>query len=139
MSSSPKSVVLLGSTGSIGTQAIEVIDLNPDRFTVTALAAGGSNLDLLAAQAAHLGVHTVAITNPAQAIELGERLRAAGSSAQVLAGPDSATEVAVSGADLVLNGITGSVPPWPRSRLVRPSRWRIRNPWWSAGSSSRPL
>ncbi len=109
MSSSPKSVVLLGSTGSIGTQAIEVIDLNPDRFTVTALAAGGSNLDLLAAQAAHLGVHTVAITNPAQAIELGERLRAAGSSAQVLAGPDSATEVAGSGADLVLNGITGSV------------------------------
>ena len=49
--STPREVVVLGSTGSIGTQALDVIGRNPDRFRVVALAAGGGNLDLLARQA----------------------------------------------------------------------------------------
>ena len=49
--SRPRDVVLLGSTGSIGTQAADVIRRNPDRFRVTGLAAGGGNPGLLAAQA----------------------------------------------------------------------------------------
>ena len=47
----PRDVVILGSTGSIGTQALDIIRRNPDRFRVVALAAGGGNLDLLARQA----------------------------------------------------------------------------------------
>ena len=47
MTSSPRTVTLLGSTGSIGTQAIEVAQAAPDRFRITALAAGG-NLELAA-------------------------------------------------------------------------------------------
>ena len=54
----PTRVLLLGSTGSIGTQALEVIAANPDRFEVVGLAAGGGNIDLLAAQRAETGVST---------------------------------------------------------------------------------
>ena len=46
-----KSVAILGSTGSIGTQALEVVSANPDRFEVVALAAGGNDPALLARQA----------------------------------------------------------------------------------------
>src|SRR5690606_23215169 len=49
-----RSVTLLGSTGSIGTQAVDVVGRNPDRFRVDALTAGGSDLPLLARQAADL-------------------------------------------------------------------------------------
>ena len=45
-------VVILGSTGSIGVQALEIISANPERFKVVGLAAGGNNPDLLAAQKA---------------------------------------------------------------------------------------
>jgi len=44
----PRDVVILGSTGSIGTQALDIIARNPDRFRVAALAAGGGNPGLLA-------------------------------------------------------------------------------------------
>ena len=45
-------VVILGSTGSIGTQGLDVISRHPDRFDVVGLAAGGAHVDLLARQAA---------------------------------------------------------------------------------------
>ena len=57
-------VLILGSTGSIGTQALEVIAANPDRFEVVGLAAGGGNPDLLARQRAETGVTTVAVADP---------------------------------------------------------------------------
>src|ERR1700687_2140899 len=58
-------VLILGSTGSIGTQALEVIAANPDRFEVVGLAAGGGNPGLLAAQRFETGVtkHRVACVN----------------------------------------------------------------------------
>jgi 1-deoxy-D-xylulose-5-phosphate reductoisomerase len=46
----PRDVVILGSTGSIGTQALDIIRRNPGRFRVAALAAGGANPDVLAGQ-----------------------------------------------------------------------------------------
>ena len=109
MSSNPKNVILLGSTGSIGTQAIDVIGRNSDSFRVTGISAQGGNLELLAQQAAHLGVRTVALANAALAPQLTQLLASAGSSATILAGPTAATDLAGSGADIVLNGITGSV------------------------------
>jgi 1-deoxy-D-xylulose-5-phosphate reductoisomerase len=51
----PRRIVLLGSTGSIGTQAIDVVDGAPHLFEVVALSAGGGNLELLARQAVHTG------------------------------------------------------------------------------------
>ncbi|MFC6422445.1 1-deoxy-D-xylulose-5-phosphate reductoisomerase [Ornithinimicrobium tianjinense] len=113
-----RSVTLLGSTGSIGTQAMDVVRAHPDRFTVRALAAGGGDVELLARQAVELGVEQVAVArdDAATVARLTEALagaaREAGRTAyrpEVLAGPEAATTVAGNGADVVLNGITGSI------------------------------
>ena len=58
-----RDVILLGSTGSIGTQALDVIVRNPDRFRVVGLAAGGGNVALLAEQAAAFDVPVVAVAD----------------------------------------------------------------------------
>jgi 1-deoxy-D-xylulose-5-phosphate reductoisomerase len=105
-----RSVTLLGSTGSIGTQAIDVIGRNSDRFRVDGLSAGGSDLPALARQAASLGVRAVAVADAAARPALTTLLREAGADGvEVLSGPDAATELAGRGSDVVLNGITGSV------------------------------
>jgi 1-deoxy-D-xylulose-5-phosphate reductoisomerase len=121
-----RKVILLGSTGSIGTQAVDVVgratlpDGSP-RFTVTALSAGGGNLELLAEQAVHLKVLAVGIASddagPLRAL-LASRAAAAGLGEwmpEVLTGPGASTAIAAWGAgtgdaaDVVLNGITGSI------------------------------
>ncbi len=117
--SSPRDVVILGSTGSIGTQAIDVIRRNPDRFRVVGIGAGGSDPGALAGQAIDLGVDVVAVAQASAAQDLllafyAEAKRRgfnAGEYAvpKVLAGPDAATELASSDCDVVLNGITGSI------------------------------
>jgi 1-deoxy-D-xylulose-5-phosphate reductoisomerase len=114
-----REVVILGSTGSIGTQAIDVVRRNPDRFRVVGLAAGGSDPTTLAAQALDLGVDVVAVAKASAAEDLLLAFYAAarrrGYSAgeypvpKVLAGPDAATEIATHDCDVVLNGITGSI------------------------------
>jgi 1-deoxy-D-xylulose-5-phosphate reductoisomerase len=78
-------VVILGSTGSIGTQALDVVRANPDRFRVVGLTAGGSRTELFESQVAEFG--------PAYS-GLGE---------------DASVEAAGMPADVVLNGITGAV------------------------------
>ncbi|HEY9376557.1 MAG TPA: 1-deoxy-D-xylulose-5-phosphate reductoisomerase, partial [Jiangellaceae bacterium] len=115
----PREVVILGSTGSIGTQAIDVVRRNPDRFRVVGLAAGGSNPVQLAAQALDLEAQVVAVAKASAAEDLLLALYAEaqhrGYSAgeypvpKVLAGPDAATEMAAHDCDVVLNGITGSI------------------------------
>ena len=75
MKSQPREIVILGSTGSIGTQALDIIRRNPDRFRVVALAAGGGQPDLLAAQAAEFGVAAVAVARPAAVAEVQAALR----------------------------------------------------------------
>ncbi|WP_433630943.1 1-deoxy-D-xylulose-5-phosphate reductoisomerase [Nocardia sp. CA-120079] len=93
-------VLLLGSTGSIGTQALEVIAANPDKFEVVGLAARGGNTELLAAQMAATGTRNVAVADPAA----GTRLDLA------LSGPSAVTElVRRSEADVVLNALVGSL------------------------------
>ena len=66
----PREIVILGSTGSIGTQAIDVIERNPDRFRVTAIGAGGGNPRELAAQALRLGVDVVGVAKAGAAQDL---------------------------------------------------------------------
>src|SRR5690349_4776649 len=68
--STPREVTVLGSTGSIGRQAIAVAQQNPDRLRITALAAGGSDVGLLAEQALTLGVRTVAVARATAAQDL---------------------------------------------------------------------
>ena len=120
----PRDVVILGSTGSIGTQALDIIRRNPDRFRVAALAAGGGNPDLLARQAAEFGAAAVAVATPGAAPELRAALhrhlsaRTNGGARppkqplppgpEILAGPDAVCEVARWPADVVLNGVTGA-------------------------------
>jgi 1-deoxy-D-xylulose-5-phosphate reductoisomerase len=113
--SSPRDVVLLGSTGSIGTQAIEVIQQHPGRFRVTALSAGGRNLGLLAAQAVALRVDTVGVATGEPDDVRSALEQAAGEQGvhgyapEVVVGPEANTRLAGLGADVVLNGITGSI------------------------------
>ncbi len=123
---SQRSVVLLGSTGSIGTQAIDVIHRHPERFVVTGIAAGGADPVALAQQAVALGVSAVAVADPAAApalfAALAEASFAAGRTSagiEVLVGPEAATELAARGADVVLNGITGSVGLGPTLAALR--------------------
>ena len=104
-----RSVVLLGSTGSIGTQALDVVARHPERFDVVGLAAGGGQPDLVVRQALAFDVGDVAVSDEVAAERVRAALADAGSSARVLAGPDAATRLAATGADVVLNGVTGSV------------------------------
>jgi 1-deoxy-D-xylulose-5-phosphate reductoisomerase len=80
-----RDIVILGSTGSIGTQALDLVRANPDRFRVIGLSAGGSNQELFDQQVAEF--------RPARS-GLGE---------------DASTELAGLACDVVLNGITGAV------------------------------
>ena len=106
MSNSARRVLLLGSTGSIGTQALQVIAANPGRFRVVGLAAGGADIDAVAAQVRATGVRSVAIADRAAAARLRQQL----TGVDVLDGPDAATQLVQSTpADVVLNGLVGSL------------------------------
>ena len=112
-------MVILGSTGSIGTQALDIARRNPARFRVAALAAGGGNPGLLASQAREFGVAAVAVADPSAAPAVESALKEqfsvtspAGSPAprlpEVLAGPDAVSRLAAWPCDVVLNGVTGA-------------------------------
>jgi 1-deoxy-D-xylulose-5-phosphate reductoisomerase len=123
-----RDVVILGSTGSIGTQALDIARRNPGRFRVTALAAGGGNPELLARQAVEFGVPVVAVADEAAAPSVVEAIKQessrttsayspgsadspAGSSPReitVLAGVDAVCHLAGLECDVVLNGVTGA-------------------------------
>ena len=111
----PRRIVLLGSTGSIGTQAMDVVDGAPHLFEVVALSAGGGNLELLARQAVHTGAAAVGIADgdPSRlAALIAEAAGAAGKPGyrpEIVSGADASTRIAAIEADVVLNGITGSI------------------------------
>jgi 1-deoxy-D-xylulose-5-phosphate reductoisomerase len=128
-----RDVVILGSTGSIGTQALDIARRNPGRFRVAALAAGGGHPELLARQAVEFGVPVVAVADEAAARSVEEAISssrtAAGSASPdipspsaggsvgapgspreitVLAGVDAVCHLAGLECDVVLNGVTGA-------------------------------
>lgn len=120
MSQYRNTVVILGSTGSIGTQGLDVISRHPERFTVTGLAAGGAHVRLLAQQVARHHVPQVAVYDEAAVPALHEALEEVGARyTQIQAGPQAVNAIAGSGADLVLNGITGSVGLEPSIAALR--------------------
>lgn len=114
-----RSVIVLGSTGSIGTQTLEVIRSSGSDFKVLGISAGGSNPNLLAEQALEFKVEYLAIANAtaAQDVQLAiyAQAKKAGYSEgnftlpKMLIGPQAATELAEISVDVVVNGITGAV------------------------------
>lgn len=109
-----RTVALLGSTGSIGTQALDVIARNPDRFTVVAISAG-SNIDLIARQAVDFDVPLVAVASGSLEdvrSAIGAYAASRGRTAyspEIVVGDKAAETAAAVGVDVVLNGITGSI------------------------------
>ena len=98
-----RELVILGSTGSIGVQALEIVEANPSLFTVVALTAAGLNPELLIAQAKKFKVKVVGVAKN------GDLIRQALPGVEVIDGPHASTEVAAISCDVVLNGITGSI------------------------------
>jgi 1-deoxy-D-xylulose-5-phosphate reductoisomerase len=124
--------VLLGSTGSIGTQALDIVRRNPDRFRVVALGAGGGNVELLAAQALEFDVEIVGVAKASvvQDLQLAfyavaqQRGYATGGFRlpKIVAGPDAMTELAAWPCDVVLNGVVGSLGLAPTLAALRAGR-----------------
>ncbi len=98
-----RDIVILGSTGSIGVQALEVIAANPTKFRVVGLSAGSNNLERLIAQVKKFDVPIVGTTGD------GSSVRAALPGVEVIDGADSSRQIAALSCDVVLNGITGSI------------------------------
>jgi len=96
-------IVILGSTGSIGVQALEIVEANPSLFSVVALSAAGTNPELLIAQAKKFKVKVVGVAKNADLI------RQALPGIEVIDGPHASTQVAAISCDVVLNAITGSI------------------------------
>ncbi len=98
-----RQVVVLGSTGSIGRQALEIIEANPDKFRVIAITSAGTNPAQVIAQAKKFNVEYVGVVRNVDAI------REALPNTKVIGGVFASTEIAAIECDVVLNGITGSI------------------------------
>ena len=99
-----KKLIILGSTGSIGTQALDIARANPDKYTIVGLAAG-SNAELLEKQAREFGVKAVALFDTKAADEL--KIKLADTNIKVFCGADGVCELATLDCDVVLNAIVG--------------------------------
>ena len=98
-----RDIVILGSTGSIGVQALEIIEANPSLFRVIAITSAGSNPAAIIEQAKKFKVSVVGVTNNADSI------REALPQVTVIDGALASTEIAAITCDVVLNAITGSI------------------------------
>lgn len=116
---SVRRISVLGCTGSIGTQTLDIVRANSERFKVVGISAGGANPALLAEFAIEFQVEFVAISQATSAQDFQLSLYAAAKSAgysegnfqlpKLLIGPHSASELAGIPVDVVVNGITGAV------------------------------
>jgi len=98
-----RELVILGSTGSIGVQALEIVEANPALFTVVAITSAGTHPQLVIDQAKKFAVKLVGVTKNAEIIRQGLP------GVQVVDGPHASTEIAAITCDVVLNAITGSI------------------------------
>ena len=127
-----RNIVILGSTGSIGTQAIDIVRRNPDRFRVVGLGAGGGNVARLAAQALELGVEVVGVARASSAQDLQLAFYAEAQRhgyptggfriPKILTGPDAMVELAGWPCHTVLNGVVGSLGLAPTLAALRGGR-----------------
>jgi 1-deoxy-D-xylulose-5-phosphate reductoisomerase len=128
----PRAIVLLGSTGSVGTQAIDIIRRNPDAFRIVALGAGGGNVELLAAQALEFDVEVVGVAKASMVQDLQLAFYAVAQQREyatggfrlpkIVAGPEAMAELATWPCDVVLNGVVGSLGLAPTLAALRAGR-----------------
>ena len=98
-----KDLVILGSTGSIGVQALEIVEANPSLFRVVAITSAGNNPALVIEQAKKFKVPVIGVN---KGVDL---IKSALPGVTVIDGPSASTEIAAITCDVVLNGITGSI------------------------------
>ena len=102
-----KAITLLGSTGSIGTQTLDIVQSHPDKFRLVGIAAG-SNATLLAEQVMQFKPEIVAICDKSKVAELKEAISSLDPQPVILAGEEGVVEVARYGdAEAVVTGIVG--------------------------------
>lgn len=115
-----KKITILGSTGSIGTQALEVVQRYPDRFEIAGLSAN-NNVKLLADQAKHYRVKSVCLSDPANLEELLALLKT--EDIEVLAGEEGLLELSGrDNVDMVLNGLVGAAGMLPTIQALKSGR-----------------
>ena len=113
---SPCRVTILGSTGSIGTNTLDLISLHPEKFTIEALVAG-SNVDLLAQQAQKYRARFAVVADPTRLSALRDRLEGTGIS--TAAGPEAVIEAVDRPTDFVMSAIVGAAGLVPTLHAVR--------------------
>jgi 1-deoxy-D-xylulose-5-phosphate reductoisomerase len=112
-----KSIIILGSTGSIGTNTLDLVQRFPDDFRVVGLT-GGGNVEKLAAQIRSFQPRVVAVSTESSAVALGKLC--AGLPVEILAGEDGIAQVAaVPGAELVISAIVGAAGLVPTLAAIR--------------------
>jgi 1-deoxy-D-xylulose-5-phosphate reductoisomerase len=112
-------LAILGSTGSVGEQALAVVEAFPERYRVVALGAG-RNLEKLAQQVRRFRPELVSVADEALAASLRERLGGVG--VEIAAGAAGLTAVAAHPADLVLSALVGAVGLAPTLAAIRAGR-----------------
>jgi 1-deoxy-D-xylulose-5-phosphate reductoisomerase len=112
----PRSVTILGSTGSVGCQTIDLIDRHPGKYAVEALTAN-SRVELLAEQAKRLRPRYVAVADESRYTELKDAL--SGEGIEVAAGQAAVTAAAEGPADWVMAAIVGAAGLRPTLAAVR--------------------
>ena len=116
MSGDVRSVTILGSTGSIGSNTIDLVEREPERFVVEALVAN-NNVEKLADQARRLHARFVAVADPSAYKALKEAL--ANSAIEIAAGPQAVVEAAARQSDLVIAAIVGAAGLQPALAAIR--------------------
>lgn len=112
----PRTISILGATGSIGTSTIDLILRNPDQFNVVALS-GNSNVSLLAKQAIELNADFACVADPKNYLALKDAL--SGTNIEVGAGESSVLEAATRNADWVMASIVGAAGLAPTLEAVK--------------------
>jgi 1-deoxy-D-xylulose-5-phosphate reductoisomerase len=112
----PRSVTVLGSTGSVGTSTVDLLSRNSGRYRVEALTAG-RNVELLARQALALRPSLAVVADPAGYRALADAL--AGTGIEVAAGPEAIVEAAIRPADWVMAAIVGAAGLEPTLAAAR--------------------
>lgn len=128
-------VCVLGSTGSIGTNTLDVMARHPERYEVFALA-GGQRVDALLAQCLTWRPRLVVMSDAAAAGRLRDEVRSAGLSTEVLSGEQALCDIASHPeVDVVMGAIVGQQVwrhAWPPPVPANDCCWPTRRPWWSA-------
>ena len=113
-----KKIALLGSTGSIGLQTLQVVDMFPDRFKIVSIAAGGNRIDLIEKQITKYNPQIVSITNEESAKKIKGRFE--GQQTKILSGLDGVVEAAVmEDVDIVVAAVSGAAGLVPTLAAVK--------------------